>query len=134
MTAASALPLESIGQEVHAGLARRPRSLPPKLFYDAAGSALFDQITDLPEYYLTRTERAILQAHAPEMIAAAGETLEVVELGAGSASKTGILLEAALRRQLRCRYCPIDVSPEALALAEKRLRAALPRLRVRPLG
>jgi dimethylhistidine N-methyltransferase len=133
MTAASALPLESIGPEVHAGLARRPRSLPPKLFYDAAGSALFDQITDLPEYYLTRTERAILQAHAPEMIAAAGGTLEVVELGAGSASKTGILLEAALRRQLRCRYCPIDVSPEALALAEKRLRAALPGLRVRPL-
>src|ERR1051325_9623298 len=91
MTAASALPLESIGLEVHAGLSRRPRSLPPKLFYDAAGSALFDRITELPEYYLTRTERAILQAHAPAMIAAAGDTLEVIELGAGSASKTGIL-------------------------------------------
>ena len=133
MTAASALPLPSIGPDVCAGLARRPRSLPPKLFYDAAGSALFDRITELPEYYLTRTERAILQAHAPEMIAAAGETLEVIELGAGSASKTGILLAAALRRQMRCRYCPVDVSPEALALAAKRLRAELPGLRVRPL-
>lgn len=133
MTAASALPLGGIGPDVYAGLSRRPRSLPPKLFYDAAGSALFDEITELPEYYLTRTERAILQAHAPEMIAAAGEALEVIELGAGSACKTGILLEAALRRQMRCRYCPIDVSPEALALAKIRLREQLPGLQVRPL-
>jgi dimethylhistidine N-methyltransferase len=130
---ASPLAIGGIAPDVAAGLSRRPRALSPKLFYDAAGSALFDRITELPEYYLTRTERAILQAHAPEMIAAAGETLEVVELGAGSASKTGILLAAALRRQLRCRYCPIDVSREALAIAEKRLREQLPGLRVRPL-
>jgi len=130
--AVNALAIPEIGPLVSDGLSRSPRSLPPKLFYDAAGSALFDRITELPEYYLTRTERAILQSHAPEMIATAGKALEVVELGAGSASKTDILLDAVLRRQLRCRYCPIDVSPEALALAEKRLRAALPALRVRP--
>jgi L-histidine Nalpha-methyltransferase len=118
---------------VRDGLSRRPRTLPPTLFYDATGSALFDRITELPEYYLTRTERIILQTHAGEMIAAAGDSLEVVELGAGSASKTGILLDAVLRGQLRCRYCPIDVSREALAIAEKRLRAELPGLRVRPI-
>ena len=131
MIAANPLATTGIAPEVAAGLTRRPRSLPPKLFYDAAGSALFDQITELPEYYLTRTERSILEAHAPEMIAAAGENLEVVELGSGSASKTGILLEAALRRQLRLRYCPIDVSPEALALAESRLREQFQQLQVR---
>jgi L-histidine Nalpha-methyltransferase len=131
MISANPLAAGGIAPDVAAGLARRPRSLPPKLFYDAEGSALFDQITELPEYYLTRTERAILEAHAPEMIAAAGENLEVIELGSGSASKTGVLLAAALRRQLRLRYCPIDVSPEALALAESRLRAQFQQLRVR---
>jgi len=131
MIAVNPLVEAGIASDVAAGLARRPRSLPPKLFYDAEGSALFDQITDLPEYYLTRTERAILEAHAPEMIAAAGENLEVVELGSGSASKTGVLLAAALRRQLRLRYVPIDVSAEALALAESRLREQFEQLRVR---
>ena len=133
MTAARILPLPEIGPIVLEGLSRRPRSLPPKLFYDAAGSALFDRITELPEYYLTRTERAILQTYASEMITSAGASLEVVELGAGSASKTGILLEAVLRRQMRCRYCPVDVSRDALAIADRRLRAELPGLRVRPI-
>jgi L-histidine N-alpha-methyltransferase len=108
------------------GLLRPDKRLPAWLLYDARGSALFEEITALPEYYPTRTERAILAAHAPEMIAAAGPApLAVAELGAGTASKTRLLLAALLERQGRAVYVPIDVSPSALGVA----RAALARFR-----
>ena len=83
------------------GLMSRPKWLPSWLFYDAAGSRLFDQITELPEYYVTRTERAILADRAAEIVAmaAGSEALRLVELGAGSADKTRLLLSAAVDRQ-----------------------------------
>ena len=113
----------AVAAAVRRGLVQKRKRLPPWLFYDDQGSALFEEITRLPAYYLTGTERAILTAHADAMIEAAGCPREVVELGAGSASKTRVLLAALLRRQLRVRYVPVDVSPAALAQATIGLRA-----------
>ena len=131
------LPCSAIARDVWRGLTATPKSLPPYLFYDDAGSRLYERITELPEYYLTRTERAIFDTHADAIVASAlgsdTRPLTIVELGAGSASKSEILLRAVLRRQARCLYVPIDVSPTALGEAERRLRPALPALRVRPL-
>jgi dimethylhistidine N-methyltransferase len=111
--------------------------LPPYLFYDAAGSHLYELITELPEYYLTRAEREILEAHAEAFVARAAEraegALSVVELGAGTASKTEAILRAVLRRQPGCLYVPIDISRAAIEQAEVRLHAELPAVRVRPL-
>jgi L-histidine N-alpha-methyltransferase len=127
-----------LASAVREGLARSPRALPAWLFYDARGSELFEEITRLPEYYLTRAERAILQTHADEIVrwAAEGtdEPLHVVELGAGSAQKTGVLLEALVRRQGRALYLPVDVSETALADASLRLRREQPNVEVRPVA
>jgi L-histidine N-alpha-methyltransferase len=124
----------SLAQEVRSGLTASPKTLSPWLFYDARGSELFEQITQLPEYYLTRTERAILAAHAPEIIsrAAGDQRLAVVELGAGTASKTGLLLAAAAARQRTVEYYPIDVSETALAEAKRHLERELPGVHVHP--
>ena len=115
------------------GLSARPRRLPPKLFYDAAGSHLFELITETPEYYPTRTERGILKKYAGEIIRQAGNNLTLVELGAGSASKTQVLIEALLRRQLRADFYPVDVSSSALQGALATLNGHFPRLRVAPI-
>jgi L-histidine N-alpha-methyltransferase len=104
------------------GLLRARKRLPPWLLYDQYGSALFEDITRLPEYYPTRTEHAILATHGDAMIAAAGPPLSIVELGAGSATKTRLLLKALLRQQTRAAYMPVDVSPAALAQAAAQLR------------
>jgi len=72
------LPLEGNAREVLQGLSACPKMLPPKLFYDAAGSALFEQITELPEYYLTSTEQAIFERSASEMVQAAGEASTII--------------------------------------------------------
>jgi dimethylhistidine N-methyltransferase len=121
-----------IASEVYEGLTKKPKSLPPKLFYDATGSALFERITELPEYYLTRTERAILDAHAAEIISAAGSDLSLIELGAGTASKTRLLIRAALDRQQRLSFYPIDVSRSALDEAVASLNGDFPGLRLVP--
>ena len=113
--------LRAVVAAVRDGLLRPRKHLPPWLLYDRRGSELFERITELPDYYLTRTERAILDTHAPEMIDAAGPPLTVVELGAGTASKTGLLLTALLARQPRASYRPVDVSPAALARAAAEL-------------
>jgi L-histidine N-alpha-methyltransferase len=118
---------------VREGLSASPKWLPAKLFYDAAGSDLFEQITELPEYYLTRTERAIFESHAAEILQAAGSSLTLVELGAGTAVKTGILIEELLRRQPRALFYPIDVSPSALQEAATQLGRQFPQLRVNPI-
>src|SRR4051812_11007784 len=90
-------------REVRRGLITRPRSLPPWMFYDARGSRIYERITELPEYYPTRTERGILATYCDEIIAAAcsdkSEAVRLVELGAGTASKTILLLDAAARLQ-----------------------------------
>ncbi|HXE90232.1 MAG TPA: L-histidine N(alpha)-methyltransferase [Terriglobales bacterium] len=124
--------IPEIASEVYEGLTSQPKKLCPKLFYDAAGSALFEEITRLPEYYLTRTEEQILRTHADAIVAQAGDDLSLVELGAGSARKTSVLIGALLRRQREALYCPIDVSYDALQAASRRLRAGFPDLRVRP--
>lgn len=125
-----------IAADVRAGLTATPKRLPPYLFYDAAGSALYERITALPEYYPTRTERAILARHATELVAAAAEgsdaPLHVVELGAGSASKTVLVLDAVVARQGRCVYVPVDVSASALDEARARIEADMPGVEVRP--
>jgi len=122
-----------IAEDVLRGLSAQPKQLPPKLFYDAEGSRLFEQITETPEYYPTRTERGILQEYAAEIILQAGSNLTIVELGAGSASKTRVLLDALLRRQLRAEFYPVDVSSSALQGALRSLNGDFPRLHVSPI-
>ncbi len=123
-----------IGSVVREGLVTRPKRLPAWLFYDDAGSRLFDAITELPEYYLTRTERGILMANAAEMIAqAAGEEkLRIVELGAGSADKTRLLLKAATELQGAVLYEPVDVSASALEGARERIEREIAGVTVAP--
>jgi dimethylhistidine N-methyltransferase len=108
------------------------KTLPPWLFYDERGTDLFQQITRLPEYYLTRAERSILAACSGEIIGSIGSPVTVVELGSGTAEKTGLLLAAALRRQAEVLYQPIDVSPSALEEAAASLPSAVPGVRVQP--
>ena len=112
-----------------AGLTATPKTLPPWLFYDEAGSELFEQITTLPEYYLTRTERDILITHAAAIVS---REVTVAELGAGTATKTGI--HPPCRRRppsTGVLYQPIDISPSALDEARK-LEREIPGLTVRP--
>jgi L-histidine Nalpha-methyltransferase len=124
-----------IAVEVLNGLTEHPKTLSPWLFYDQAGSQLFEEITELPEYYVTRTERQILAKHAHEMVAAAagGHRLSMIELGAGTATKTGLLLQAAVTLQGSVTYHPIDVSETALEEARARLEAELPQVTVEPI-
>ena len=128
---------EALTREVRRGLITRPRSLSPWMFYDAEGSRLFERITALPEYYPTRTERAILAGYADAIITAAhgdrSSPLRLVELGAGTASKTCILLEAALRVSDDVTYVPVDVCPDALELACQNVACALPEVRIQPI-
>ena len=121
-----------LGAEVWRGLTANPKTLSPWLFYDERGSSLFEQITDLPEYYVTRTERSIFATHADEIVsqAAGDRRLAVLELGAGTASKTGLLLAAAVARQGSVDYYPIDVSESALAEARRHLELELAAVRV----
>ena len=123
-----------LGSEVYRGLTARQKTLSPWLFYDAQGSELFEQITELPEYYPTRTERSILSAHADQIVAAAAgcEDLAMIELGAGTATKTGLLLKAAVRRQSEVTYHAIDVSGTALDEAKRRIEAELEGVAVVP--
>jgi dimethylhistidine N-methyltransferase len=112
--------------------AGKQKFLSPWLFYDEAGSQLFEEITRLPEYYLTRTERSILAEHADAIVGSVGSPLTIAELGSGTAAKTGLLLAAATRRQHEVLYQPIDVSPTALDEAAATLPAAIPGVRVQP--
>jgi dimethylhistidine N-methyltransferase len=112
-----------------AALAKRPRSISPKYFYDARGSQLFDRICELPEYYPTRTELAILETHAREMADLMGPHAEIVEFGAGSLRKVRLLL-GAMRSPAR--YLPIDISGEHLSGAAAALQRDYAGLEVQP--
>jgi L-histidine N-alpha-methyltransferase len=102
-----------LADDVLDGLTRPFKELPPKHFYDARGSELFDRITELPEYYPTRAERQILEQHAPELAESTGAA-ELVELGSGSAEKARILLDAMAQTGALQRYVAVDVSEQAL--------------------
>ena len=117
--------VSAIAAEIYESLNREPKELSPKFFYDQRGSLLFEEITRLPEYYLTRAERGLLHAVAPTLVAST-----LVELGAGSAEKTRILLDAM--SELKA-YVPVDVSADFLEETTARLRAEYPRLRVVPI-
>jgi L-histidine N-alpha-methyltransferase len=125
---------DKIASSVYEGLLSSPKWLPSWLFYDSAGSRLFEEITRIPEYYVTRTERAILESRASEIVArAAGENaLRLVELGAGSAEKTRLLLSAAVERQDTVFYEPVDVSASALIEAQMRIEEEIPGVLVCP--
>jgi hypothetical protein len=118
---------EALTREVRRGLIARPRSLSPWMFYDAEGSRLFERITTLPEYYPTRTERAILAGNADAIVARAHNDrslpLRLVELGAGTASKTCILLEAALRFRTTSLMCQSMSVPTLSSWRAKTLHA-----------
>jgi L-histidine Nalpha-methyltransferase len=115
--------------DVRDGLARALKELPPKYFYDARGSELFERITTLPEYYQTRCERQILNRHAPDIVASAGAH-ELVELGSGTASKTRALLYAMAGAGTLRRYLPFDVDESVVQACAVELVEMYPGLRV----
>ncbi len=126
-----------IGRDVAKGLASPQKTLPAYLFYDARGSALYERITVLPEYYLTRAEASIFRSSVDQILeraaARATRPLTVVELGAGTCTKSELLLRTLLGRQEKVTFVPIDISRSALDLARRRLADALPQVDVRPL-
>ncbi len=124
------LPHQEFLHDLKRGLARPQKIISPKYFYDAQGSALFDRICGLPEYYPTRTELAILRKHAREIAVHVGPYAEIIEFGAGSMEKVRVLLDALDRPQ---RYVPIDISEKHLLDAAQRMRLAYPTLEVEPL-
>ena len=119
----------ALRSDARAGLTATPKYLPPKWFYDAQGSALFEKITELPEYYPTRAERSILRSAAGEIAATSGAAT-LVELGSGSSDKTRLLLDALRDRGTLRQYVPVDVSESALLAAGDALAAEYPSLAV----
>ncbi|MEO8908775.1 MAG: L-histidine N(alpha)-methyltransferase [Gemmatimonadaceae bacterium] len=117
--------------DVRDGLTASPKQLSPKYFYDERGSELFEAITQLPEYYLTRSERSLLERKIPEIIAAV-RPCSLVELGAGSATKTRIILDAMRENGCSEYYVPIDVSKEFLEATAVQLKADYPDVRITP--
>jgi len=116
--------------EVLAGLSKPQKSVSPKYFYDRRGSQLFDEITALPEYYVTASELEILHAHGKQMAACIGPGAALVELGIGSAEKARCLLDHLPDLAW---YVPVDISESALERATRELRAAYPDLDIRPI-
>ncbi|HBE18047.1 MAG TPA: L-histidine N(alpha)-methyltransferase [Cyanobacteria bacterium UBA11149] len=123
---------EKSGADVIQGLTRSPKTLPPKYFYDARGSELFEQICQLPEYYPTRTEAAILREYASEIAQLVG-ACELVELGSGSSSKTRLLLDAYQSLGYHCKYVPIDISETILNASAIQLQTEYPQLEIEAL-
>jgi len=122
---------EAMLEEVLAGLRRSDKRIPSKYHYDEAGSELFELITLLDEYYLTRTERALLERWIPEWVADLRPTT-LVELGPGSAEKSRIVLDAVRRHEVGGTYVPVDVSGDFLHAVADKLRAEYPGLSVEP--
>jgi L-histidine Nalpha-methyltransferase len=114
--------LASFAEDVRSGLGSDPKAIPPKYFYDARGSELFEQITTLPEYYPTRVEQSILDAAGAEIIERV-QPAEIVELGPGSARKTDALLRPMVESGTGARYVPVDVSETAVEQCARRLAA-----------
>jgi L-histidine N-alpha-methyltransferase len=111
----------ALADDVRRGLTARPKTLPPKYFYDARGSALFDRITRLPEYYLTRAETAILRRRVPALVTRLAPD-DIVEIGAGTGDKVRLLLDARASNG-RVRYVPVDVDADTMTAAAHALLA-----------
>ncbi|MGS1001988.1 L-histidine N(alpha)-methyltransferase [Burkholderia glumae] len=122
------------GRDLIEGLSTTPRSISPKYFYDAAGSALFDRICELPEYYPTRTEHAILERHAADIAAAFGAGANLIEFGAGSLSKIRFVLDACIASVPPASYVPVDISAAHLRQSAETLRRQYPGLDVQPVA
>jgi L-histidine N-alpha-methyltransferase len=124
--------LSTMAREVREGLNRTPRSIPPKYFYDDVGSRLFDAICGLPEYYLTRAERALLEQYAPRIVDGFGGKgpAVLVEIGSGMARKTGLIVRAMCARGGSPRYVPFDIAPEAIAASARSMLPEYPGLSV----
>jgi len=118
---------DDFATEVLNGLSRRPRAIPCRFLYDARGSELFERITELEDYYPTRTEIGLLERHAPDIAEMAGAGVAIVEFGSGSSRKTEILIAAL---PALAAYVAIDISAAALSEAATRLRARFPDLEV----
>lgn len=123
--------LDALRADVRAGLTAVPKTLPPKYFYDARGSELFDEITRLPEYYLTRAETSILQQHSAD-IAALARCESMVELGSGTSAKTRLLLRALSDGGTLHEFVPFDVDPAVLTEASDALATEFPGLAIAP--
>lgn len=121
---------QGFAEELHQALRARPRSISPKYFYDEIGSALFEQICSLPEYYPTRTELSLLHRHAAEMAALMGPQAQLLEYGAGALTKVRLLLQRLERPQA---FVPIDISGPHLLQACAALQAEHPDLPIQPL-
>jgi dimethylhistidine N-methyltransferase len=121
---------EAFRADVLAGLSQRQKTLPSRWLYDQRGSELFEEITRLDEYYLTRTETAILRRHVEEMAALCGEGVVLLEYGAGAAVKSEILIKALRAPRM---YAPIDIAAEFLSETIERFRDRFPDLPTRPI-
>lgn len=119
----------AFARAVEAGLTDRPKRVPCRFLYDVRGSLLFEQICELPEYYLTRAETEILATHAGRISSLTGP-VTLIELGSGTSVKTDHLLSAYAKSATRVRYVPVDVSESAIEVAERRIRDRHPRVDV----
>lgn len=121
---------DHFADDVRAGLTADPKTLPPKYFYDALGSQLFEAITLLPEYYLTRAETEIFERRAAEIIRQLPAPVSLVELGSGSSIKTRRLIEALIANQQHLHYQPIDISATILEHSASKLLGDFPHIRI----
>ncbi|MDN4166435.1 L-histidine N(alpha)-methyltransferase [Cytophagales bacterium LB-30] len=123
--------LQQFAEEVRKGLSAHPKYLPSRYFYDAVGDALFQQIMNMPEYYLTRSEFHVLSGQKEAIARAwAHSSFDLIELGAGDGYKTKVLLRHFLDKQMDFRYLPIDISANVLQILEQSLQEELPELRM----
>ncbi len=122
-------PKPAWASEVVRGLLGNPKTLPPKLFYDAHGAELFERITELDEYYLTRTEQSILEEQAPAIADAMGHDVALIEYGSGAATKVRLLLDALVQPAA---YVPVDISAEQLESVARERRREYPAIPVLP--
>jgi dimethylhistidine N-methyltransferase len=120
----------TFADDVREGLGRAGKALPPKYFYDDLGSKLFEAICLLPEYYLTRAEREILEAYARDIVSRVPGPVELVELGSGSAEKTRLVVAALLERQPALHYVPVDISVAALESSAHAMLDLFPGVRI----
>lgn len=126
--------LASFEDATRVGLSGDAKSIPCRFLYDARGSELFERICELPEYYLTRAERSILEKHAQEVAALMPGPITLAELGSGNASKTRLLIEALLQHHGSLRYVPVDISPEILERSSRQLLDDYEALEVRAIA